>query len=56
MNPSMYQYRAPIDLTNARRRKLAAALGPAYARVSGTWANTTNATANGTAVAAYKSG
>ena len=41
MNPDMYQYRAPIDLTNLRRRKLAAALGPAYVRVSGTWANTT---------------
>ena len=41
MNPSMYQYRPPIDLTNTRLRKLAAALGPAYLRVSGTWANTT---------------
>ena len=41
MNPGMYQYRPPIDLTNLRRRKLAAALGPAYVRVSGTWANTT---------------
>jgi len=41
MDPSLYQYRAPIDLTNARLRKLAAALGPAYLRVSGTWANTT---------------
>lgn len=41
MNPDMYQYRPPIDLTNPRRRKLAAALGPAYVRVSGTWANTT---------------
>jgi len=40
MNPDMYQYRPPIDLTNLRRRKLAAALGPAYVRVSGTWANT----------------
>jgi hypothetical protein len=29
-----------FDLTNARLRKLAAALGPAYMRVSGTWANT----------------
>ena len=34
-----YQYRPPIDLSNARLRKLAAALGPAYMRVSGTWAN-----------------
>ena len=39
MNPNMYQYRPPIDLTNPRLRKLAAALGPAYVRVSGTWAN-----------------
>ena len=41
MDPDMYQYRSPIDLMNLRRRKLAAALGPAYIRVSGTWANTT---------------
>ena len=40
MNPDAYAYRPPIDLANARRRKLAAALGPAYVRVSGTWANT----------------
>lgn len=38
---SLYAYRPPIDLTNSRLRKLAAALGPAYLRVSGTWANTT---------------
>jgi hypothetical protein len=37
----MYQQRPPIDLTNHRLRTLAAALGPAYVRVSGTWANTT---------------
>ena len=36
-----YQYRSPIDLSNTRLRKLAAALGPAYVRVSGTWANST---------------
>jgi hypothetical protein len=41
MNPALYEYRPPIDLTNARLRKLASALGPAYVRVSGTWANTT---------------
>jgi heparanase 1 len=41
MNPALYSYRPPIDLTNPRLRKLAAALGPAYVRVSGTWANTT---------------
>lgn len=41
MNPALYEYRPPIDLTNPRLRKLAAALGPAFVRVSGTWANTT---------------
>jgi hypothetical protein len=41
MDPGAYAYRPPIDLANARRRKLAAALGPAYVRASGTWANTT---------------
>jgi hypothetical protein len=37
----LVQYRPPIELSNARLRALAAALGPAYVRVSGTWANTT---------------
>jgi hypothetical protein len=40
MDPALFQYRPPIDLSNARLRHLAAALGPAYVRVSGTWANT----------------
>lgn len=39
IDPSLYEYRAPIDLSNPRLQKLAAALGPAYLRVSGTWAN-----------------
>ncbi len=39
LDPNLYQYRAPIDLSNPRLRKLAAALSPAYVRVSGTWAN-----------------
>jgi heparanase len=39
IDPTLFQARPPIDLTNARLRKLAAALGPAYVRVSGTWAN-----------------
>jgi hypothetical protein len=39
--PELFGYRRPIDLRNARLRKLAAALAPAYLRVSGTWANTT---------------
>lgn len=41
MDPSLYEYRPPIDLSNAKLRKLAAALGPAYLRVSGTWRNFT---------------
>jgi len=41
MPASLYRYRAPIDLANPRLRTLAAALGPAYIRVSGTWANST---------------
>jgi Glycosyl hydrolase family 79, N-terminal domain len=45
-NPSdvhsdLYEYRSPIDLTNPRLRRLAAALAPAFVRVSGTWANDT---------------
>jgi len=41
MDPRLYEYRPPIDLTNTRLRKLATGLAPAYVRVSGTWANTT---------------
>ena len=41
MNPSLYRYRAPVDLSNPELRKLASALSPAYVRVSGTWANST---------------
>ena len=37
----LYAYRPPIDLTNIKLRRLAAALAPAYLRVSGTWANAT---------------
>jgi hypothetical protein len=36
-----YAYRPPINLANPRLRRLVSALGPAYIRVSGTWANTT---------------
>jgi heparanase len=39
MDPNIYQYRPHIDLSNPRLRELASALGPAYVRVSGTWAN-----------------
>jgi hypothetical protein len=36
-----YEYRPPMDLTHPRLVRLAAALGPAYVRFSGTWANAT---------------
>jgi hypothetical protein len=36
---SLYEFRSPIDLSNPRLRKLTAALGPSYMRVSGTWQN-----------------
>ncbi len=39
IDTSRFQYRPPIDLYNTRLRKLAAALGPSYMRVSGTWSN-----------------
>ncbi|MDE3201006.1 MAG: hypothetical protein KGN79_08795 [Acidobacteriota bacterium] len=41
MPASLYRYRPPVDFANPQLRKLAAALGPAYIRVSGTWANST---------------
>jgi hypothetical protein len=41
MSADLYQYRPPADLSQPRLRKLAAALGPFYLRVSGTWANST---------------
>src|ERR1700693_4159290 len=58
--PAMFVARPPIDLSNARLRKLATALGPAYVRVSGTWANSvffedTNARAAGPTPSGYQS-
>lgn len=38
--PGMFRQRQPLDLKNNRLRNLAAALGPAYIRISGSWANT----------------
>jgi hypothetical protein len=38
-DPAMFEKREPVDLANARLRKLAVALGPAYVRMSGTRAN-----------------
>jgi len=40
IDPSLYEQRTPIDLSNPRLRMLASALGPVYVRVSGSWANT----------------
>lgn len=39
VDTSQFEYRPPIDLANTRLRLLARALGPAYVRVAGTWAN-----------------
>ena len=52
----LYEYRTPIDLTNSRLRRLAAALSPAYVRVSGTWANATYFADSGSAPSAPPSG
>jgi hypothetical protein len=41
LDPNAFRMRPPIDLAGARLRGLARALGPAYMRVSGTWANST---------------
>jgi hypothetical protein len=38
---ALFEYRPPIDLSQPRLRALARALGPAFVRVSGTWANST---------------
>jgi hypothetical protein len=37
----LFAKRSPIDLADARLRRFASALSPAYLRVSSTWANTT---------------
>ena len=41
MDPNLFRMRSPLDLSDARLRHLARALGPAFMRVSGTWANST---------------
>jgi heparanase 1 len=56
MDPAMYAYRKPIDLSSPRLRRLAAALGPAYLRVSGTWANATHFDDAGRAAASPPAG
>ncbi len=40
IDPALYEQRTPVDLSDPRLRKMAAALGPTYLRVSGSWANT----------------
>ncbi len=40
LNARLFATRPPLDTTNRRLRVLARALGPAYIRVSGSWANT----------------
>ena len=55
-NPDLFAYREPIDLSNPRLRTLAAALAPAYMRVSGTWANSTYFAENDEAPATPPSG
>ncbi len=40
-NDPRFRYRPPINLSNPKLRNLAAALGPAFVRVSGTWRNAT---------------
>ena len=39
--PDLMQYYPPVDLSHPRLRSLAAALGPAWVRVSGSWATKT---------------
>jgi len=41
LEASLFRQRPPANLANRRLRALARGLGPAYIRVSGSWANTT---------------
>lgn len=52
----MYRMRPPTDLANPRLRQMARHLGPAYIRVSGTWANSTYLPADGESVSAPPEG
>ncbi len=51
-----YRTRPPVDLASPRLRALARHLGPAYIRVSGTWANSTYLPAEGENITAPPSG
>jgi len=48
----MYRMRPPTNLANPRLRAMAKHLGPAYLRVSGTWANSTYLPAEGETIIA----
>lgn len=52
----MYRMRPPTNLADPRLRAMARALGPAYVRVSGTWANSTYLPAEGESVTAPPAG
>jgi hypothetical protein len=39
LDPALFERRPAVNLSDSRLRRLAPALGPAYVRVSGTWAN-----------------
>lgn len=51
-----YRMRQPVNLSDPRLRALAKHLGPAYVRVSGTWANSTYLPAEGEQVTAPPAG
>ena len=51
-----YRMRPPVDLASPRLRALARHLGPAYIRVSGTWANSTYLPAEGESITAPPAG
>ena len=51
-----YRMRPPVNLSDPRLRALARHLGPAYMRVSGTWANNTYLPAEGETVATAPTG
>lgn len=55
-NGERYRMRPPMDLSSQRLRNLAKQLGPAYVRVSGTWANSTYLQAEGEQIDAPPSG
>lgn len=55
-NGERYRLRPPMDLKSDRLRSLARHLGPAYVRVSGTWANSTYLPAEGEEVKTPPSG